>query len=81
MVGGIGKAFQGLWGIISANPLAIILVAIVALVVAFHQLWTTNEEFRNQIKTIWTDTIKPVVSELGAKIKELWVDHLKPFFE
>lgn len=81
MVGGIGKAFQGLWGIISANPLAIILVAIVALAVAFHQLWTTNEEFRNQIKTIWTDTIKPVVSELGAKIKELWVDHLKPFFE
>ena len=81
MVGGIGKAFQGLWGIISANPLAIILVAIVALVTAFHQLWTTNEKFRNQIKTIWTDTIYPIIQELVNDIAYLWTEHLKPFFE
>ena len=42
-----------LWGILSANPLGVIIVAITAIILVIKNLWETNEEFRNGVINTW----------------------------
>lgn len=57
LVGGI----QALWGLLAANPIALVVVAIAGLVAAFVGLWNTSEDFRNFWIGLW-ESLKNVVS-------------------
>lgn len=60
-IGTVSKGAKELWGVLSANPIIIVIGVIVALVAGFIYLWNTSEEFRNFWINLW-DTIKTVVS-------------------
>ena len=57
LMGGI----QALWGLLAANPIALVVVAIAGLVAAFVGLWNTSEGFRNFWIGLW-ENLKNVVS-------------------
>lgn len=76
--------------VMSANPIGIIIAAVVALVAAFVILWKKSEKFRNFWKHLWTDIKKAVmpiikaIAEAFSKawdfIKKAW-DKAKDFFK
>ena len=80
-VSSLKVGFSGLWTVIKAHPLSIILPLLVAIGAAVYQLWTTNEEFRAQVTALWNETLKPMIKEVWAKLKELWEEHLKPLID
>ncbi|WP_270788579.1 phage tail tape measure protein [Enterococcus casseliflavus] len=74
----IGKAISGLmsplkslFGIIAANPIILLIAAIVAAVAAFIYFWNTSEEFRNFFIGIW-EAIKEAVGVAIEWIKDSW---------
>lgn len=71
-VKGIGAAIAGLSG-----PVAAIIAVVVALTAAFVTLWTTNDEFRENITKIWTELVekfKRFGADITAKINSLGFD-------
>lgn len=66
-VGALSKAFAFL----AANPIALVVAAIAALVAAIVYLWNTNEDFRNAVISAWESIV-----EAG---KAVW-DWLSRFF-
>ena len=56
-------ALTGLWAVMSANPVGLLVAAIAGLVAAFITLWNTSEDFRNFWIELW-DTVKSAV--MGA---------------
>ena len=62
--------------------LALIVVAILAVIPAIQQLWNENEEFRNQVETIWgqiqsliktaTDLIQQIIAAFVELAKAIW---------
>lgn len=59
----IGTGLKTLWGIISANPIGIIITIIGALIAVFVHLWNTSEEFRNFWINLWNN-VKSIVSNV-----------------
>lgn len=57
-----------IFGIIAANPLMLIPLAIAAIVTAIIYLWNTNEDFRNFIIGVW-ENIKAVFIAVWDSIK------------
>ena len=57
----IGTGLKVLWGIMSANPIGVIITVIGALIAVFVHLWNTSEDFRNFWINLW-DNIKSTVS-------------------
>lgn len=80
-VSSLKVGFNALWTVMKAHPLAIILPLLIAIGGALYQLWVTNEDFREQVKAFWNDTLKPMIDEIWAKLKELWEDHIKPLID
>lgn len=69
-----GKLMSGLsslWGVLSANPILLVVAAVAALVAGFLYLWNNCEGFREFWTNLW-DNLKQIVS--GA------VDGIKNFF-
>lgn len=64
-------ALQGLWGILMANPIVLVIAAIAALVAGFIWAWNNIDGFKEFWINLW-DTIKDVASNA-------W-DGLKNFF-
>ena len=52
-IGPLGGALKGLFGIIAANPIAMIVGAVVGLVVGFIALYKNSEEFRAAVDKLW----------------------------
>lgn len=71
VVGVLGSGLKVLWGIIVANPIALIISAIAALVAAFVYLWNHCEEFRQFWIDLW-EGIKAVVTDFVEVVKQLW---------
>ena len=63
---GVKNAFGALHAVMLANPIAILIAAIAALVAAFIYLWNTNEDFRNFWIQLWEDIQQAVVTAWEA---------------
>ena len=77
----LSAGLKGLWAVIKAHPIAMIITAVVACITAVAKLYQNSEEFRNFVNDLWENTIKPVFKGLAEAVKELWEKHLKPLWE
>lgn len=67
----------------SANPITLIIIAVVALVAAFVLLWTKSEGFRNVVIAGWNaikDAAVAVFTAIGEFLSAVW-DGIKTTFE
>ena len=65
-------AFAALSATMMANPIAIVIAAIAALVAAFIYLWNTNEEFRQFWIRLWNE-IKEVTVQVWTAVSQFLV--------
>ena len=75
MVKTVGTGLQALWGVLAANPIALIIAAIAALVAGFIYLWNTNEEFRQFWIDLWEnlkDAVTTAVEAIGTFLATAW---------
>lgn len=93
IIQGVTTAFAALNAILIANPIGLIVAAVVALGVALVALWKNNEDFRNKVIAIW-NSIKAAATKVWNGIKSAiidpiksayntvkgWVDKIKNFF-
>ena len=78
---GIGGGVKGLFTILKANPIGLIITAIGLVVTALIHLWNTNEGFRNWLTEFYNGCIKPVFEQISNTISKIWNEHLKPLWE
>ena len=67
----VGTAISGLFSILAANPIALIVAAIAGLVAAFVTLYNKCEWFRNAVNAVW-EGIKSAVSTVANAVKNAW---------
>lgn len=75
----LGTVLKGLWAILTANPITLIVAAVAALVAAFIYLWNNCEGFRDFWINLW-EKIKEIVSKAVENIKKFFsgiVDFVK----
>ena len=68
----VKTAFGALNAVMLANPIAIVIAAIAALVAAFIYLWNTNEEFRQFWISLWNE-IKEVAVQVWTTVSQFLV--------
>lgn len=76
---GAGGALAGL-----AGPVGIVIAVLAALAAIFIYLFTTNEDFRNNMISSWNEikaTVGPLLEELKVALGDLWQNVLKPFLD
>lgn len=71
-ISAVKGAFAALSATMMANPIAIVIAAIAALVVAFIYLWNTNEEFRQFWIRLWNE-IKKVAVQVWTAVSQFLV--------
>lgn len=72
------KSFKALNLVIAANPIGLIVTAVVGLITWLVTLYQTNEEFRDKVNAIWTQ-IKDFFIGAWNAIKNVW-NGAKNFF-
>ncbi len=68
VISGLMSPLKSLFGIIAANPIILLVAAIVAAVAAFIYFWNTSEEFRNFWIGMW-ESIKATFSAAWETMK------------
>ena len=68
-ISAVKGAFAALRATMMANPIAIVIAAIAALVAAFIYLWNTNEEFRQFWIRLWNE-IKEVAVQVWTAVSQ-----------
>lgn len=68
VISGLMSPLKSLFGIIAANPIILLVAAIVAAVAAFIYFWNTSEEFRNFWIGLW-ESIKGAFSTAWETMK------------
>ena len=71
-ISAVKGAFAALSATMMANPIAIVIAAIAALVAAFIYLWNTNEEFRQFWIRLWNE-IKEVAVQVWTAVSKFLV--------
>ena len=71
-------ALTGLWAVLEANPIIIIIGLIAGLIVYLVNLYNTNEEFRNKVDEIWAK-VKEIFTNAIDTIREK-IDNVREFF-
>ena len=71
VISGLMSPLKSLFGIIAANPIILLVAAIVAAVAAFIYFWNTSEEFRNFFIGMW-EAIKEAVGVAIEWVKDSW---------
>ena len=74
----IKTAFTGLWAVLAANPIGLIVAAVAGLVAAFVVLWNKSEAFREFWLGLW-ENIKAVWDEFQEAF-QIGVDTIVNFF-
>lgn len=77
----LSAGFKGLWAVIQAHPIAMIIAAIAACAAAVVNLYNKSENFRNFVHDLWDNTLKPVINNIADSFRELWEKHLKPLWD
>ena len=72
-ISAVSGGFKALWALLSANPIVLIIGAIVALVAGFIYLWNTSETFRNFWINLW-NSVKEVVSSVVTAVVTFFTD-------
>ena len=67
----VKTGLSALWGVMAANPIALIIAAIAALVAAFVYLWNTSEEFRQFWIDLW-ERVKAIAEDVGKALETTW---------
>ena len=67
----LGGVLKTLWGVLSANPVMLVVTAVAALVAGFLYLWENCEGFREFWINLW-DKIKEIVSKAVEGIKNFF---------
>lgn len=73
MLGAVKGGVLGLFKVIAANPVGMIIAGIGLLVTAFIYLWNNCEGFRNFWKNLWV-SVQNVFSAVSAWLKNAWQD-------
>ncbi|GHN31134.1 putative minor tail protein [Lactobacillus delbrueckii] len=76
MVSGLSAlsgAFKALWAVMAANPVVLIVAAVVALAAGFAALYTHNKKFRKWCNGIWK-SISNTFGGIGKWFAEKWGD-------
>ena len=71
IVSTVKTALSGLWAVMAANPITLIIAAISALVAAFVYLWNTSEEFRQFWIDLW-ERVKAIAVDVGNALVATW---------
>lgn len=79
IMGTLVPAFKALWGILMANPIILVITAIVALVAGFIYLWNNCEEFRQFWIDLW-ETIKTACQNAWNSIVEFFTVSMPEWF-
>ncbi len=66
----LSGGLSGLWALLAANPIGLVIVAIGALVAAVVYLWNTNEDFRDFVIDCW-ERVKTAFSALADALSGL----------
>jgi len=61
-------AVQAFFALLAANPIALVIAAIVGLITYLVTLYNTNEEFREKVDAVWTK-VKEIISGVIERIK------------
>lgn len=67
-------AVSGLFAVLSANPIAIVVAAVAALTAGFIALYNSNEQFRNAVNTLFSQLATifgPALQQIGTMVSEL----------
>lgn len=67
-------AVSGLFSVLSANPIAIVVAAVAALTAGFIALYNSNEQFRNAVNTLFSQLATifgPALQQIGTMVSEL----------
>lgn len=78
----LGSTVSGLFSLLAANPIALVIAAIAALVAAFVYLWNKCEGFRKFWQNLWEgikNTAKKVWDSITGIFKTA-IDKIKDFF-
>ncbi len=76
LVGGLTElsgAFKALWAVLAANPIVLIVTAVVALAAGFLVLYQHNKKFREWCNGIW-ESISSTFGGIGKWFAEKWDD-------
>lgn len=92
-----GAGATGLTGLSSAftsllAPIATIIAIVAVVVIAFKQLWNTNEGFKNAmiaawnsikdtLKKIWETIIQPIFNSIKEVMLMVWNEGIKPLWD
>lgn len=76
----LSAGLKGLWAVIKAHPIAMIITAIVSCAAAVANLYKKSENFRNFVNDLWDNTLKPVINNIIDSFRDLWNKHLKPLW-
>lgn len=74
-IGKLGTMFSSLWGVISANPIGVLVTVLGVLAVAIGTAFATSEEFRQKVSELWEkikNDLKPVIDSLVGAVQNLW---------
>lgn len=69
--GSLVKGVKALWVLLTANPIALVVVAIAGLVAAFAALWNNCEAFREFWLGLW-ESISAAASAAWETIRSVW---------
>lgn len=75
----ISGGFKALWGVLSANPIILIIGLVAGLVAGFVYLWNTSEEFRNFWIDLWNQ-VRDVFNAFVEQVKSIW-ETIKAVFQ
>lgn len=65
-IAALKTAFSGLFTVLSANPIGLIVSLIASLAAALLTAYNTNEDFRNSIQNLWQDITTTAASAVEA---------------